>query len=233
MGSKLINQEIIILEALIQKIKNEPNKAFFCKNYFKTRLLTWDEIEKIINDYNRCNEKQIELIDKNNKKIDYPLVQGTWVQDPKPDSKYIINHVNNGCSLVLIGCSRFNQCINNICFLIESIIPNTAVDVHTYCGLKGSKSFKAHFDYADNIIFHQNGKCHWKIYKQRAEDCNYERNLDGKTLDIEFEVDIEPNDMIYVPNQQYHECIPLEKRISLSFPIVQGQSIDRNWYKIK
>jgi ribosomal protein L16 Arg81 hydroxylase len=145
----------------------------------------------------------------------------------------VFNKINAGYSLVILGASKITKEVNDICSLIEKIIPQTAVDVHAYCGLKKSKSFRAHYDHADNIILHQSGKCHWKVYKQHAKDCNFEYNVNGKDLDVEFECDLESGDMIYVPKHQYHECFPLKKRISLSFPIVNSDSkIDRNWYSI-
>lgn len=226
-------KEILFLRALIEKIQKDPDTSFFSNGIFDNRLLNWNHIEYIINDFYRLTPDLIELIDSNQTKIDIPTITSCWTKTPRPDPNFIIEKINSNNSFVLLGSSRLNSNINEVCRIIEKIIPNTSVDVHVYGGLKKSKSFKAHFDYAHNIILHQTGKCLWKVYKQTSKDCKFKQNVDGKKLDIEFECEIKAGDFIYIPANQYHECFPLSKRISLSFPIVFNESkITREWYKI-
>ena len=227
-------REFVFLDALIRKIKDESDQAFYSQHVLDNTLVDWKHIEQILNDTYRITPECVELIDrKTQSKIPIPLFTSAWSSTPRPDPQFVFEQINAGQSLVILGASKITKRVNDICSMIETIIPQTAVDVHAYCGLKKSKSFKAHYDNADNIILHQTGKCHWKVYKQHAKDCNFVHNVNGKDLDVQFECKIGPGDMIYVPKHQYHECFPLKKRISLSFPIVNADTkLDRNWYSI-
>jgi len=62
-----------------------------------------------------------------------------------------------------------------------------------------SSSFKQHLDYANNLIIPQCGKSRWIV-----------ENFCDTILD--------PGDLLYIPYKWKHKCIPIEKRISLSFP---------------
>ena len=62
-----------------------------------------------------------------------------------------------------------------------------------------SCSFKKHLDYANNLIIHQIGKSRW-IVENFCDTMLY------------------PGDLLYIPYKWKHECVPTEKRISLSFP---------------
>ena len=221
------------VKRLLNKIKNKPKKAFYLKDIIDHKLVKWKDLELLLNDTYRITPECIELINEKQVKIPIPLFTAAWSPTPRPDPHFVFDKINSGHSLVVLGASKITKEVNDICSMIESIILGTSVDVHAYCGLKKSKSFKAHYDNADNVILHQSGKCHWKVYKQHAKDCNFEYNMNGKDLDVEFECDLESGDMIYVPKHQYHECFPLKKRISLSFPIIYNDhKLDRNWYSI-
>lgn len=228
------NKDIATIKALSKKIHDNPDEAFYAKKTIDQIFLRWPSIENHLNNFYGLNSEVIELINSDRRKIDIPMFKAAWMQSIRPNTQFIFEKLNEeGHSLVLLGASRLNAEMNQLCSIIEENIPRSAADIHVYCGLQGSKSFKAHFDEADNLILHQSGKCLWKIYKQRSRDCNYELNLDGEILDIQFEVQIEAGDLLYVPMHQYHECIPLEKRISLSLPIVKHLNrIDRSWYSI-
>jgi ribosomal protein L16 Arg81 hydroxylase len=72
-------------------------------------------------------------------------------------------------------------------------------DVHIYvspeenCG-----SLKPHFDEADNFILQCEGVSRWIVP-------NF------------FDIILEPGDIAFIPKYCVHQCIPLSKRISLSF----------------
>ena len=73
-------------------------------------------------------------------------------------------------------------------------------DVHVYVSYKDGKSFKKHNDQAINYIIQCQGKSRWIV-----ENC--------------FDVILDKGDLIYIPYEWYHQCIPLTKRISISIPI--------------
>lgn len=73
-------------------------------------------------------------------------------------------------------------------------------DAHIYgCSKGNERSFSKHNDAAHNFIVQCEGVCKWIV--------------DGLGEKI-----LSPGDMIAVPAQCNHECIPLSKRLSISFP---------------
>lgn len=104
-------------------------------------------------------------------------------------------------SIIISNCLKFFD----FSFVKEFVDKNKLFkyvnwDAHIYASYtKKSCSFHKHFDYAHNIIIQQKGKSNWII----EDFCN---------------TAIEPGDMIYIPYKWKHQCIPTEKRLSLSFP---------------
>jgi len=77
-------------------------------------------------------------------------------------------------------------------------------DVHVYTGHEDNcRSFGAHYDKADNFIVQTEGESNW-------------------ILKDSFTTVLKPGDALFIPKLWIHECKPLTKRISLSFPF---------WYK--
>ncbi len=64
---------------------------------------------------------------------------------------------------------------------------------------KEACSFGKHLDYAHNLIVQQKGKSRWIV-------------------DNFCDTVLEPGDMLYIPFKYKHECVPLSKRLSISFP---------------
>ena len=82
---------------------------------------------------------------------------------------------------------------------------STEWDVHVYTGQENDcNSFGAHFDLADNFILQTEGKSRWIVSHA-------------------FDIILNPGDAIFIPRNWVHECKPMGKRISLSFPF---------WYNI-
>ena len=104
-------------------------------------------------------------------------------------------------SLILSHCKKFLDCS----FIKEFVDNNNYFtysrwDAHIYASYyKTSYSFSKHFDYAHNFIIPQHGKSRWIV----SNFCD--------TI-------LKPGDMLYIPCKWEHECIPSEKRISVSFP---------------
>ena len=73
-------------------------------------------------------------------------------------------------------------------------------DVHIYTGHENNcRSFGPHFDKAYNFILQTEGNSRWIV-------------------DNGFDIILNPGDVIFIPKHCVHECKPLTKRISLSFP---------------
>ena len=83
---------------------------------------------------------------------------------------------------------------------LEEYIKHNRWDAHIYgCRKDEGKSFSRHADKAHSFIVQCEGQCRWIV--------------DGLGENI-----LSPGDMISIPYLCYHECIPLGKRLSVSFP---------------
>ena len=95
---------------------------------------------------------------------------------------------------------EFEYLINFFKLKVPELNKSIRNDVHIYAGLDEiSKSFGEHFDKSANFILQTEGKSRWVI---------------SSFLDVVME----PGDVLYIPRLYVHECIPLTKRISISFP---------------
>ena len=104
-------------------------------------------------------------------------------------------------SIIISNCLKFFD-FNFIKEFVDTnqLFKYVRWDAHIYASYtKESCSFPKHFDYAHNLIIQQKGQSNWIV----EDFCN--------TV-------LEPGDMIYIPYKWKHECIPTEKRLSLSFP---------------
>jgi len=103
-------------------------------------------------------------------------------------------------SKVLNHKKEFEYLTNFFKLKIPELNKSIRNDVHIYAGLNEvSKSFGEHFDQSANFILQTEGKSRWIV---------------SSFLDVVME----PGDVVYIPKLYAHECIPLTKRISLSFP---------------
>tara|TARA_R100000005_G_C4934325_1_gene161811 strand:+ start:263 stop:742 length:480 start_codon:yes stop_codon:yes gene_type:complete len=104
-------------------------------------------------------------------------------------------------SIIISNCLKFFD----FSFIKEFVDTNKLFkyvrwDAHIYASYtKESRSFPKHFDYAHNIIIQQKGNSNWIV----EDFCD--------TV-------LQPGDMLYIPYKWKHECIPTQKRLSLSFP---------------
>jgi hypothetical protein len=131
------------------------------------------------------------------KEIEIISIDGKKLVDPKEGQK---KHVKYN-SVVLTNCKHLfdfkfiKDFVDN-----KKLFPYRLWNAHIYASYNNkSSSFKKHLDYAHNFIMPQTGKSRWVV----ENFCD--------TL-------LYPGDMLYIPYKWKHECIPTEKRISLSFP---------------
>ena len=67
-------REFVFLDALIRKIKDESDHAFYSEHVLDNTLVDWKHIEQILNDTYRITPECVELIDrKTQSKIPIPL----------------------------------------------------------------------------------------------------------------------------------------------------------------
>ena len=213
--------------------------AFVIKNFLSCPLnyVSWEDVEYAIN----CSKYYVELIDNGIKK-QINTCNYFWNNHFIQDKKYIFDCIKNGDTFVIHQFSTFNNNINEIVKAIEEIFP-VLCDVHVYGGLtSSSKSFNPHVDIPSNFIIQIDGSTEWKIYKNYGSDLikqelinSVERN---SQLEIDFEVTLNPGDLIYIPSRKFHAAFPSNKRISLSIPCKAKQhnellvNLDRNFYTL-
>lgn len=96
--------------------------------------------------------------------------------------------------------TEFNSLKEYFLLKTPELQDNIGWDVHVYSSPSHQqRSFKMHIDNAYNYIVQTYGKSRW-------------------ILPHHFDVITEPGDVVFIPIHVAHECIPLSKRVSLSFP---------------
>lgn len=204
------------------------------------KFLTWADVEECAN---RPELWQFELIDQNNSKVEIPRSLKTWEYDRLiQDKKFIIDHINAGCSAVIPNYGYKNQYTNELLNVFERLFKVYAA-IHVYCGLAGGKSFTIHDDYPVNFIIQVEGETRWKVFKNRISYLYGTGKMNGMLnedmLEVAVDVVLKPGDALYIPSRAYHVAYPTGPRLSMSIPCWQKISTesrtlaaDRNYYKI-
>jgi hypothetical protein len=214
----------------IMQLKLTLNKPEIFRNIFSPSIFTWDDVDFLLNYIPFCinandagTANYIELINHvSGRKYDPPIpyARYDW-SDFTYSIPYIFERIKQGDSFILLNLSRYNKDINDICKSLEEMT-GTSSDAHLYGGLyPHSKSFGIHNDVPHNLIVQLDGTCLWKIWQE-----------DKLVIDDM----LYPGDVIYVPASYYHQAIPTEKRLSISFPFGNFEKIslpDRTWHTLK
>jgi len=214
-------------------------KAEVFKGVVDRNIFTWDDVTKLLNTkiFN-----WIQLI-QNNDKIGIPQISTYW-EGPHLDRKFINKKINEGAGIILLRLSSYNESLAKISKSIEDSLSKShtdawSVDTHCYCGLEaGKESFKIHTDSTANFIMQLDGVSKWTVYKERSNG----NRLNGKVktltsddkLTKDIQVDLHPGDVLYIPQNAFHYCLPQTKRLSLSFaaqPGIKNEPERRTYYK--
>ena len=232
----LIEKFSSISEFLYQ---NDSPKLF--KNFIEdySNYITWEEIENIINQ----NELFIEII-KNKNKIDVPYGRYFWYPKMVQDKKFIFDSINAGDTFVINQFCAHNKKINSLLHAIETNF-DVVCDAHVYGSLKKeSESFFPHVDVPVNFIIQLEGITKWRLYKNQTSDLltqgDVNINVREDNLEVDFEIDLSPGDMLYIPARQFHGAFPSEQRLSISIPCRHKKydttnrlmNLDRNYYSL-
>lgn len=100
---------------------------------------------------------------------------------------------------------------------------------HLYCGLSGSNSYHPHCEGSNTFLFQLIGKQRVTIYHNRSSmlteleldplQTPEERQAILDRLEVKDVWEINPSDMVYIPNRQYYYIEPLEDTVSLQIPL--------------
>lgn len=204
---------------IINCLKNKI--PFSQKKLFKNKLTSWKEIEQLINCRPFVNSARFKIP----LGYSYNWNFEQWLTDVNTYPPSIISKIIKTHWFYLIDCSRINKKINNVCKYLETIT-DMPTDAHIFISNKPSKnfdnkSFGRHKDTQDNLIVSVEGSQKIALYKK-----------DNPT-EIEFEKTFKPGDAIFIPAGRFHKITGLEKRMSISFPMILNSNTfpkqEREW----
>ncbi len=177
-----------------------------------------------------------ELINSDGTKKELGMYKPYWAPTPDFEKEVIWQHLINGLGFVIVGYSRSNQHIRQLCAEVEREF-NVNCCTHVYGGRGLGGSFKCHYDHFSNLIIQTKGTTPWKVYKNRATSMYHSRNeLDHNEdeMVIDWQGDMEPGDLLYIPDRAFHKASPNSERLSMSIPcmptIYNSEHYDRRNY---
>ena len=190
------------------------------RNKFKN-LFRWPDFDKYMNRYPAI--KHLQIIDGQPSAKDgrwcYDKVTRGVLKAPKLKKAQIYKLWKEGKTMVIPMCEYEKKELVNICHEFEKYFSRGFVNAYV-SPIAQSKSFPPHADGTENFLFHQEGKTKWRIFE------GFSPNKPGKVMD---EFVLEAGDLLYIPQYQYHEAIPLGPRILLSihFQNKPNQTLDK------
>ena len=224
------------LEFLKSKVCS-TDRAYHFKNFLleRDKVITWNDVEFCLNTPSMFD---VELIDKMTaNKIPLEQITKSWTR-PVPEHRQILELFNQGNSAVVNNYGCYNNATKDLLRLFEETF-NVNCNIHVYCGLDGSSSFKIHEDYPSNVIIQIDGKTLWRVYRNKVSQLlTLGQQPREDELELDLEVVLEPGDALYVPARAFHAAIVTEKRLSISVPCWPRQDLtptmrsDRTHYKI-
>jgi len=198
-----------------------------------SNLVNWQIVEECLN----SNLFRFEII-SNSIKQNVSQSNYFWYSTPVQDKNFIFNMILSGATFVLLEYR--NKQTSELLHEIEKQF-DVVCDAHVYGGISiDSKSFNPHVDIPSNFIVQVEGKTLWKIYKNQASDLFSQEEINSTSvkdnLELDFEILLNPGDILYVPARRFHEAIPNGKRLSISIPCRSKKydrnilNLDRNYY---
>lgn len=224
-------------EEIYDKIKFELDSPFIYKNCFNYQnILSWEDINNYINNFFNYIPDQISVIDNDGFKKNFNYLKIPYDRIFRYPLKELVEDINGGSSFIIHNFTRFNKKINDIASEIENIFDGISLDFHVYAGLsENCRSFSIHKDTSYNFIFQLDGQSHWKVYN-RNDGIPYSNFEHDDDLELLIDDILTPGDLIYIPVGNYHKCIPLGKRISISSCFVpKSLGMDKRpqeWYTL-
>ena len=168
--------------------KAQNFKVYF-KKFINTSLLNFDEFDVLFNEAKNVELLKFKII---NNGLSYSVPNDKLVETKNEKSTYIIEDAR-------LFKPQFKSFKDVFVEKFPDLGSFSDWDVHIYASSnKGQSSFPPHADKASNVIVQCEGVCRWTV-----DDQVYE---------------LEQGDIVYIPIGVKHHCLPLTKRISLSFP---------------
>jgi ribosomal protein L16 Arg81 hydroxylase len=217
----------ITLEQILEPVgvknffKNYWNKKHLIirRNKFKD-LFTWDDFTNCLNKYPYIKGLQIiDYTDKGDGRWCLDKVRNKKLNEPLLSKKEIYNQWKQLNKTFVIPFAEYEkEKLTDICFEFEKYFGSGQANIYA-SPKENSKSFPAHADQTENFLFHTEGKTKWTIYKE------FIPNKPNKILD---QFILEPGDLLYIPQYQYHKVDTIGPRIliSIHFKNKKNQALD-------
>lgn len=226
----------IVSKKILERIKEFPDIPIISKQCFShDDIISWKDIENYLNNNYSFTQDQLNIIDENGDNFNPNMGDYSWSPIKRYIPKEVFSLINSGNTFALFNMSRFNQRCNFLADQIENSLDKIALDFHVFGGLKSiCHSFSIHKDFSYNLIFQIDGKSRWMVYNRNS---SLPRNLDAdEQLSLLIDEVLNPGDVIYIPVNYYHKCIPMGKRLSISVcfrPTFDGEFCNnRKWFTL-
>jgi len=230
----------ILYQELIPKLHHNDGPMVI-KNCIPSpeKYVSWKDVEQLLNAGLYYTEI---LINKN--KSEVPYAPYFWHPKVTQSKEYIFDNINRGNTFVIHQYSQWNEYINGLTGLIERLF-DVMCDAHIYGSIGNTaESFCPHIDVPVNFIFQVEGTTKWRIYNNMSSDLLTQNEVNisvhEESLEVLFEYDLSPGDMLYVPGRNFHGAFPDSQRLSISIPcrhkkyntISRDINLDRKLYNI-
>lgn len=189
----------------------------FKKDYCSD-LLSWKEFETLVNIRPLMTSRRVNFFNQKPYRWDCP----SWGLDVNAIPPTIIKEALFESVCYFRDMSRATENINQFAKTLEEEY-KSVVDAHVYVclNLKPDHPFGKHHDVDDNVIVQCEGETNFKVW-----DTNDQQVLD---------VNLTSGDTIWIPKLYPHLATSHTKRLSVSFPVMEGNDLckeDREWIKL-
>lgn len=197
-------------------------KPALVKKFFPN-LLSWKELEYLINVRPLMNIERVAILDENKNRIDeINWDNSPWTIDTDCYPPHLLKEYIEKYVCIFHDMSRCCFNINKVAEILEKKF-NKSVDAHVYVcrNVNAVHPFGVHTDKVDNLIVQCEGKTNFKVW-----------DPDGKLV---IDCAMIPGDAVFIPASFPHEVTTLTPRMSVSFPLHTDHITtfeDRTWIKL-
>lgn len=175
-------------------------------------LFSWNEINRVMSEH-RLEAPQIRLSHQGKSTDDLLFLRhrvterGTRI--PKVDIPVLYDLLRDGASLVIDGVDEMSPSVREFCDLIGRDL-GCHLSVNSYATWRDVPGFGAHWDDHDLFIVQIAGKKNWRVYgTTRLYPLHRDTAKTPAPEDPDhpdWEVDISPGDVIYLPRGHWHDA---------------------------
>jgi hypothetical protein len=203
-------------------------KVKFKRGYYRN-LFTWKELSTLINIRPLMSSRhRVEVFSLGKK---WKWKNSPWTPDPSCYPPSVMKECLTSYMCQFGDMSRCSKKLNDLAKRLEEEYNMTAdAQVYTCPNIKLDHPFGIHFDKSDNVIVQCEGRTNFKVW-EKVEPDSEESKLTIEDPPI-MDVEMRPGDAIWIPKYYPHLATSRTKRMSVSFPLVEGEKQPREWVKL-